>query len=346
MCNIVPCHIYNNLLEKGDEEEKSFASSALTAIKNFFYDPEKILESYLLKLNELEAEEEAPNRSIYDAKNKMELPGVLVRKEGAPSNGDVAVEEAYDGSGKTFELLQKAFGRNSIDNKGMELVSTVHFGKNFANAFWNGSSMTYGDGDGKIFNRFTSVIDVVGHEIFHGVTERSAGLVYRYQPGALNEHFSDVFGSMVKQYSLNQTADKADWLIGEGLFTKKINAKGLRDMRNPGKAYDDPRIGKDPQPDHMDKFIKTEEDNGGVHWNSGIPNKAFATAAIHIGGHSWEKIGKVWYNVLTKELNSKSQFIDCANATVKVAGKLFGDKSVEQKAVVEGWRAVGIAPKL
>jgi Zn-dependent metalloprotease len=139
--------------------------------------------------------------------------------------------------------------------------------------------MVFGDGDGEIFNRFTIAIDVVAHELSHGVTETEAGLIYFEQSGALNESLSDVFGSLVKQYHLKQTADKADWLIGEGLLAKGINGKGLRSMSEPGTAYNDPLLGKDPQPAHMKDFIKTREDNGGVHLNSGIPNRAFYLAA-------------------------------------------------------------------
>ncbi|SQI22331.1 Extracellular minor metalloprotease precursor [Salmonella enterica subsp. arizonae] len=135
--------------------------------------------------------------------------------------------------------------------------------------------MVFGDGDGEIFNRFTSSIDVVAHELTHGVTETEAGLIYFGQSGALNESLSDVFGSLVKQFHLQQTAGQADWIIGEGLLAKGINGKGLRSMAAPGTAYDDPLLGKDPQPAHMQNFIKTREDNGGVHLNSGIPNRAF-----------------------------------------------------------------------
>lgn len=347
MCHIVPNSIYQTLLKTGDSEQKALAAQALTAIKTFAYSCTPIFQQHLQILNEgkPEAEEEAVNRSIYDAQNGHELPGKLVRSEGQSGKNDIAVSEAYDGSGTTWEFFHKVFGRNSIDNAGMKLISTVHYGKNFGNAFWNGRQMTYGDGDGRIFNRFTAVIDVIGHEISHGVTERTAGLEYYSQPGALNEHFSDVFGSLIKQYSLKQTADKADWLIGQGLFTNKIKARALRDMRNPGTAYDDPKIGKDPQPNHMDKYYDGAADNQGVHINSSIPNKAFCMAAINIGGYAWEKIGKVWYKVLSSELKQRSNFNNCAIATVNVAGKMFGAKSVEQKAIKDGWEQVGIKPK-
>ncbi len=175
------------------------------------------------------------------------------------------------------------YQRDSLDNKGLILTGTVHYGREYQNAFWNGQQMVFGDGDGEIFNRFTIAIDVVAHELSHGVTETEAGLIYFEQSGALNESLSDVFGSLVKQYHLKQTADEADWLIGEGLLADGINGKGLRSMSAPGTAYDDPLLGKDPQPGHMKDFIKTREDNGGVHLNSGIPNRAFYLAAKAIG---------------------------------------------------------------
>lgn len=343
MCNIIPAHLYSNLLKHGDAEERSFAGRALDAIKKHIYDPcfEGVVGA--APPFELETEREGAFRTIYDAQHKMELPGVLIRSEGEESNGDVTAEEAYDGAGVTWELLKKAFNRNSIDDKGMELQSTIHYGKNFANAYWNGT-MVYGDGDGKIFNRFSSVVDVIGHEVFHGVTEYTAGLIYYAQPGALNEHFSDVFGSLVKQYKLKQTADQADWLIGAGLFTDKVNGKALRSMSHPGTAYNDPKIGKDPQPDTMSKYVKTQQDQAGVHINSGIPNRCFYNFAVNIGGNAWKTCGDIWYKALTRELKSKSQFQDMVNATVKVTTQLYGSKSIEQKALVEAWKVVELKP--
>jgi Zn-dependent metalloprotease len=290
----------------------------------------------------------AKQRLIYDAENGSSLPGTLVRSEGEPSNGDVAVDEAYDGSGATYDLYFDIFERNSIDNNGMELVSVVHYLKGYDNAFWNGERMVYGDGDedlpvaNRLFNRFTIAIDIIAHELTHGVTQYEANLVYKNQPGALNESFSDVFGSLVKQRVKNQTAAQADWLIGEGLFTTKVNAQGIRSMKDPGTAYNDPLIGKDPQPGHMNDYVQTTSDNGGVHINSGIPNKAFYNAAIALGGYAWEKAGKIWYRTRRDKLTANSDFMTAANATVEVAGSLYGANSTEQKAVQKAWEDVGI----
>src|SRR5262249_54278963 len=148
---------------------------------------------------------------------------------------------------------------------------------------------------------------------------------YIGQPGALNESISDVFGSLVKQYKLKQTADKADWLIGAGLLGKNVKGKALRSMAEPGTAYDDPVLGKDPQPGNMKDYVQTSEDSGGVHVNSGIPNRAFFLAATKIGGFAWEKAGRIWYDTIRdKSLKPTSTFHQFAHRTVMNAGHLFG----------------------
>jgi Zn-dependent metalloprotease len=287
-------------------------------------------------------------RRVYTANNQSGLPGQLVRSEGAPPGSDAAVNEAYDGAGATYNLYWDVYQRNSVDDAGMILDSTVHYQVGYDNAFWNGQQMVYGDGDEdlppaqRLFNRFTIAIDVIGHELTHGVTQFTGGLNYSFQSGALNESFSDVFGSLVKQRSLGQTAASADWIIGEGLFTSNVNGVGIRSMKAPGTAYDDPVLGKDPQPAHMDNYVNTTSDNGGVHINSGIPNHAFYLAAVEIGGSAWEKAGRIWYVTLRDRIQPGSSFQDAANLTFAVAGELYGDNSPEQMAVVHGWAGVGI----
>jgi Zn-dependent metalloprotease len=208
--------------------------------------------------------------------------------------------------------------------------------------------MVYGDGDEdlpvdeRLFNRFTIALDVIAHELTHGVTQFEAGLVYRGQPGALNESISDVFGALVNQYFLGQTAAESDWVIGKGLFTTNVNAVGVRSLKAPGTAYDDPVIGKDPQPGHMDDYVVTIEDSGGVHINSGIPNHAFYLVALDIGGYAWEKAGRIWYISLRDKISGDSDFQDFANMTYVTAGELFGAGSLEQQAVYNGWNGVGI----
>lgn len=287
-------------------------------------------------------------RAIYDAKNGSQLPGTLVRSEGGPASTDPAINEAYDGSGVTYDLYFDIYGRNSIDNNGLKLDSTVHYQKGYDNAFWDGKQMVYGDGDedqpvaDRLFNRFTIALDVIGHELTHGVTQYAANLAYWDQSGALNESVSDVFGSLVKQYQRKQTADQADWIIGEGLFTSNVKGVGIRSMKAPGTAYDDPVLGKDPQPAHMKDYVRTIEDNGGVHINSGIPNHAFYITALELGSYAWEKAGRVWYKTLTEKLQERSTFQQACNLTFEAAGEIFGTNSLEQQAVRKGWEEVGI----
>ena len=287
-------------------------------------------------------------RIVYDAENGSKLPGTVARKEGQDPVADVAVKEAYDGSGITYDLFFDIYKRDSIDGNGLRLDSTVHYQKGYDNAFWNGKQMVYGDGDEdlpeaqRLFNRFTIALDIIGHELTHGVTSYEANLVYWDQSGALNESMSDVFGSLVKQYQRQQTAAEADWIIGEGLFTSNVNGTGIRNMKTPGTAYDDPVLGKDPQPGHMNDYVNTIEDNGGVHINSGIPNRAFYVTAVELGAYAWEKAGQIWYNTLTDKLGVRSNFQDAANMTFEAAGELFGSGSLEQQAVGKGWAEVGI----
>ena len=224
----------------------------------------------------------------------------------------------------------------------------MHYDQDYDNAFWDGQQMVFGDGDGVYFNRFTIAIDVIGHELTHGVTQFTAGLTYVGQSGALNESLSDCFGSMVKQQSLGQDAADADWLIGEGLFTTKVNGVALRSMKAPGTAYDDPVIGKDPQPADMDGYVDLphdeQHDNGGVHTNSGIPNRAFFLAATAIGGSSWDGAGAVWYDVLTGTGVPKDlDFAGFARLTTDAAGKRFGTGSSQHDAVANAWATVKVA---
>lgn len=284
-------------------------------------------------------------RTIYTARHGQDLPGDIVATERRPpsAGGDPAAAEAFDGLGATWDFYAAILGRQSIDDEGMALDATVHFGDDYNNAFWNGRQMVFGDGDGQIFNRFTVALEVIGHELAHGVTEDEAGLVYMFQPGALNESISDVFGSLVRQRALGQRAAEADWLIGAGLFTRAVNGQALRSMKAPGTAYDDPILGRDPQPDHMQRYDRTYLDNGGVHVNSGIPNKAFYRAAIDLGGFAWERAGRIWYEALRDpSLRENTGFRRFANLTVTVAARLYGPGSDPERIVAAAWASVGL----
>jgi len=289
------------------------------------------------------AKRQGRRRQVFDCKSTSDLPGDLVRSETdtAPTR-DKAANEAFDNAGTTWDFYNKIFGRESVDNHGKTLVSSVHYGENYDNAFWNGQQMVYGDGDGVIFQRFTTALDVIAHELTHGVTQFTAQLAYQDQSGALNESMSDVFGSLVKQWALGQTVDQADWLIGAAIMAPGFKGRALRDMANPGTAYDDPRLGKDPQPGDMKDYVQTEADNGGVHTNSGIPSRAFVLAAKAIGGNSWEKAGKVWYVTLTERLTGTADFAKCAAETVSVARDLFPEDSSIAAKVAKAWADVGV----
>ncbi|MFF5554732.1 M4 family metallopeptidase [[Kitasatospora] papulosa] len=283
-----------------------------------------------------------PHRTLYDCRHGTDLPGVKVRDEGDDPTRDASVNRAYAGLGATFDLLLTEYGRSSIDGKGLPLVGSVHYDEKYNNAFFDGEQMVFGDGDGEIFLDFTIAIDVIAHELAHGLTQYTANLAYEGQSGALNESVSDVFGSLVKQYSLGQSADQGDWLIGAGLLAPRVSGVALRSMKAPGTAYDDDVLGKDPQPASMDDYVDTDEDNGGVHINSGIPNRAFYLLATALGGNAWERAGRIWFDVLTGgELAQDASFTDFARLTVKAAQQRFGEGD-EAEAVLKAWSEVGV----
>lgn len=332
---VIPPYILRRIIDHGSELQQRCARQTLTHVQSLMaHSHGKPAVPHVSAPGKL-------TRDIYDAQQKETLPGVQVRYEGQPSNGDIAVDEAWNYLGITHDFFWKNWQRDSLDNAGMVLAGTVHYGHEYQNAFWNGEQMVFGDGDGEIFNRFTIAIDVVAHELSHGVTETEAGLIYFGQSGALNESLSDVFGALVKQYQKQQTADQADWLIGEGLLAQGINGKGLRSMSEPGTAYDDPLLGKDPQPGHMKDFIKTREDNGGVHLNSGIPNRAFYLAATALGGYAWEKTGYAWYDtVCDSTLAQDADFESFAKLTI-----IHGEKRAGREvatAIQQAWKQVGV----
>ena len=338
---ILPPHMLKKIAEHGDDEQRRWALHSLGLSER--------LRGKRDVLGEIGFAAAVPagekRRTVYDARHAEGLPGALVRGEGDSKSKDPAVNEAYDGAGATYDFYDKVYERNSVDDRGLRLDSTVHYGSSYDNAFWDGKQMVYGDGDGKLFNRFTIALDVIGHELTHGVTQYEAGLVYQDQAGALNESMSDVFGSLVKQYKKKQKADKADWLIGKGLLAAKVKGVALRSMKAPGTAYNDPVLGTDPQPAHMKDYQKMTEDNGGVHINSGIPNHAFYLVAIELGGYAWEKAGRIWYVTLRDRLRSNTNFQQAANLMYRVGGDLYGKGSREQKAVQAGWNGVGITVK-
>ncbi|WNM35028.1 M4 family metallopeptidase [Streptomyces sp. Li-HN-5-11] len=342
-CTIVPPHLLDRLAR---HEDPTVAAPARRTLERDAYERTHRRMTTVIGAPAVAPpagkQAEQPHRTVYDARHGTALPGHKVRGEGDQPVTDATVNRAYAGLGATFELYLTAYGRDSIDGSGLPLDATVHYDKDYDNAFWNGEQMVFGDGDGEIFLDFTIPVDVIGHELTHGVTQHTANLAYYGQSGALNESVSDVFGSLIKQYTLGQTAAEADWLIGAGLLAPRVHGTALRSMKAPGTAYDDPQLGKDPQPATMDHYVHTGSDNGGVHINSGIPNHAFYLAATALGGHAWEKAGQVWYDVLTGgELQQDALFADFATLTVKAARERYGAGD-ELQAVTKAWEQVGV----
>lgn len=283
-------------------------------------------------------------KTVYDAQHGEDLPGTKVRGESDAAAPDPAVNEAFDHADKTHDFYRDVLHRESVDGQGMELVSSVHYGSDFDNAFWDGSQMVYGDGSGHFLaiGSLTKDIAVVAHELTHGVVQFTAGLKYRKQSGALNESWADVFGSVVKQFAAGETVDQADWLIGEGVLGPELKGVALRSMKAPGTAFE-----HDSQPAHMRDYRDLPDDgnprndHGGVHINSGIPNKAFYLAATKLGGHSWEHAGPIWYDALSR-IGPNAQFTDAAEATIASAAALYGKGHETESAVRQAWEEVGV----
>ena len=345
-CGIVPPYLLARLAEVDDPRFSAAAEAARKSLR--VDDPIRSLRlgerrTTALPTLPVDAVPGVASRTISDAGHLEQLPGRVVRREGAPPVADVAVNEAYDGLGDTHELYWSQYLRDSIDGRGLPLDATVHYGREYDNAFWDGERMVFGDGDGEVFNRFTISLSVIAHELTHGVTQYSANLAYQGQSGALNESVSDVFGALVEQYATGQDVHSASWLIGAGLFTEQVQGQALRSMKAPGTAYDDDVLGKDPQPDSMSGYIETEDDYGGVHLNSGIPNRAFYLVAEAIGGNAWEAAGQIWYDTITgPNLTTTSDFTTFAAATVTAAVARYGEGSTEHDAVLAGWDGVGL----
>jgi Zn-dependent metalloprotease len=337
---IMPPYVLKNLIEKGSPDQREKALKALLSSTALRAD-----RRFMSRLGFIAPVSGAgKQRMIFDCENEPTTRDAkLIRRESDRSNGDIAADEAFDGVGSTFDFYNEIFHRNSIDNAGMRLDSYVHYGDSYPNAMWDGRRMIFGDGDGELFSRLTQSLDVIGHELTHGVTQYTANLEYRGESGALNESISDVFGSLVKQWSLQQSADQADWLIGAECWTPQIQGDALRSMKKPGSAYNDPSVGKDPQPSHMRDYKRLPEtphgDMGGVHVNSGIPNHAFFRFATAVGGYAWETAGQIWYEALQRS-KKDTNFDAFANITFAIAGENFDTET--QQLLQAAWDGVGI----
>ena len=347
MCFILPPHMLKELAKNGTATDRGTAINSL-GLSMRLKGRQEVMSS--ISLGTLSAGSETFDglrRRISDAGNTDKIPGTLVLSEDDQTpSPDVAVNEAFHGAGLVYNFLKDAFKRNSIDDHGLRMDATVHYGTNYDNAFWEGRQMIYGDGDGRFFNRFTIDEAIILHESFHGVTQHEANLDYFDQPGALNESYSDVMALCGKHWKMmrdNWSFKNASWLIGEGLFTSAVKGRALRDASAPGTAYNDPVIGKDIQPGHMNAFVVTKDDDSGVHINSGIMNYMFFLTCEQLQDiPSWSGAGQIWYQTLLR-LRRYSNFSDAAAMLVKVASELHGSGSREQVAVKSAAGAVGIA---
>ncbi|RYC80881.1 hypothetical protein BFJ63_vAg16231 [Fusarium oxysporum f. sp. narcissi] len=284
-------------------------------------------------------------RAIYDGRNLSRLPGTLARAEGAVRTRDRQVNNVFDGVGITVKFFHTVFGRNAIDGNGGTPLVTVHHNPKpgtlgYNNAFWDGDQFVFGDGDGITFDYFADSLDVVAHELTHAITQYTAGIPYWGQAGGLNESISDVFAALVEQWHLDQIAADADWITGQNLFPIAFKGAALRNIANPGTAFNDPILGRDRQIAHFSQY----NDNLDVHDTSGIPNRAFYLIAIGFGGHAWLQAGRIWYETLNdprvRQFGKDITFKNWADVTVDQADRLFG---VSASIVVrKAWVSVGV----
>ncbi|ASN07481.1 M4 family metallopeptidase [Virgibacillus necropolis] len=258
----------------------------------------------------------------FTANNGTSLPGYRSAdsNNAYTANSQGADVDAHAYADQVYDYFYDTFGRNSFDGNGSTIRSTVHYGSNYNNAFWNGQQMVYGDGDGSTFAPLSGALDIVAHELTHAVTDYSADLVYQDQPGALNESMSDVFSVFV---------EGEDYLLGEDVYTPGRSGDALRSLSNP------PAYG---QPGHMRDYVYTNSDNGGVHTNSGIPNKAGYNTINSIGV---SKAQKIYYRALTVYLGPYSNFSDTRAALLQSTADYYGYGS-EYNAVEDAWNNVGV----
>ncbi|WP_149275767.1 M4 family metallopeptidase [Pareuzebyella sediminis] len=329
-CHIIPPYILEELAKRGN-----------VSCKKALNDTHRIEERRRFALNHLLQREEVSgtgSRFVYDCKNTYEQRVSLVLQEGENSTSDETTNRAFEASGFVRDYFRNTFGLNSIDGNGLDIISNVHYGIAYNNAYWDGDEMTYGDGDGKEFTDFAKAIDVVAHELTHGITQFLANLEYRSQSGALNEHFSDVFGTVIKQKYLQQDISEADWLIGDAVVTEEFPGIAIRSMKAPGTAND-----FDTQPDHMDNYYNGTADNQGVHINSGIPNKAFYLCCLKMG---LDDCALLWFETL-KSLWRTANFNDMLETMILTAQSLIKEDKIAKESVVvvsESFSAVGLTP--
>lgn len=296
ICSFIPPHI----AKKVAETDRSFASGIRVDTK--------------LRAAREETAMIAGPITVYTASNKTAVPGRLVTEDDECANRVKGF--AY--------LISQVLGVDEFPD------GVVHYGQGYANAFFNGNYLVFGEGDGEVFGDFTKSLDIMAHEFGHALVSLGPGLMYQGESGAMNEHLADVFGISVQQWTAQ---NQEDWRVGEEIMLDGVSA--VRDMLHPGQAYDSPILGRDPQPGHMDQYQKIRGDNGGVHINSGIPNRAFALLCKKTGEPSWGRPLAMWRRAM-QDLGPRSGFRDLAAATWRHSGGL-------NPAVREAWAEVGIS---
>ncbi|MEU1202690.1 M4 family metallopeptidase [Streptomyces sp. NPDC005813] len=282
------------------------------------------------------------NHVVFDARGEESLDTLpAVRWTGGAPSDDEVTEQAYNGLVAATRLVSEVFGRDRMLATDGPLVAVVHYGRELSYGAWHGTLAALGDGY-RYFRPFSSGLEVVASVAWHGVKEMSH-FIYEGETGALANAVCDGFGLLAKQYALGQTAEEADWLLGADLLTAEVNGSALRSFKAPGTAYDDEALGKDPQPAHMDDYVHTERDQGGVHINSGIPAHALYLLATSLGGHAWERAGRIWWEALTGDgMREGVLFTDWARLTADAATTRYGEHSEEHQAVLAAWEAVGV----
>jgi Zn-dependent metalloprotease len=277
----------------------------------------------------------APAVTVYDCKQSQTLPGTPVPSP--KTSKDATVKRAFTETTAVAQFYESIFKRNSVDNAGMTLMSSVHYGVNYNNAMWNGSQMLYGNGDGSMFIDFTKGNDVIGHELTHGVTQHTLQLAYKDDAGGLNESISDCFGSMFRQWQANQDVKSADWLIGHDIMGPVSQKKGFTALRNMANPADTHVLA--PQPTKYSQITAGMD----PHYSSGPPNMAFCVACKTAGGKSWETVGQVWYGAMIGSPATPNMTMKAfAAKTRQVAAQMFKTTPSVGAAVDQGWKQIGL----
>lgn len=338
---MIPNYIFESIIRKDKEHKSKYVKNILESEthrqdrrvfralrrKGLFIDPISHLE-YIINYDNQHSWDYVKNKIIEEYKEDH-----TTETKKFPSH---ELTKYVDG---IYDLLHDIYKREGYDNMNMFMPIFMNFGVAYNNAFYDGINLVFGEGDGIYFNNFISPT-IIGHEFAHGIQAYETDFTYHGQSGAVNEHISDVFGITFEQIYKGEDVNTSKWLIGEGLWTSRVNGVALRSMKDPGTAYNDLVIGIDPQPDHMSGYYETDEDEGGVHIFSGICNKAFYLANIVKGGRIHTNgIGHIWYNTILKRsgLMSNVTFNGFAQATVNNAST-----NIDKQIIHDAWEQVGI----